>query len=105
MKWPDFQPRPAPLRPFDAVDGPGRFWQPSDKAAAPARELPHRHAEAQLEPARLHQNHPCNRERIHTITNDRRWRAAVTTLYADPFVPSACRWSAAGRGVERRRNW
>jgi hypothetical protein len=28
----------------------------------------------------LHQNHPCRRERIHTISNDRQERVAVTIL-------------------------
>jgi hypothetical protein len=28
----------------------------------------------------LHQNHPCSRERIHTISNDRQERVAVTIL-------------------------
>ena len=44
------------------------------------REPPHHHAEAQRQPARLHQNHPCSRERIHTISNDRQERVAVTIL-------------------------
>ena len=30
------------------ADAHGRSWQPADKAGAPARELPHRHFEAQL---------------------------------------------------------
>src|SRR5204863_2350544 len=58
------------------------------------REPPHRHAAAQHEQAHLRQYHPCNRERIHTSSNDSRWRALVTILGVDPLVPSACRTKA-----------
>jgi hypothetical protein len=44
------------------------------------REPPHRHAGAQHEQAHLRQYHPCNRERIHTSSNDRNGGVAVTNL-------------------------
>src|SRR5207249_11193616 len=84
------------------------------------REPPHRHAAAQHEQAHLRQYHPCNRERIHTSSNDSRWRALVTILGVDALVPSACRTKAplqradtrklvtgqlpAGHNLEKRKN-
>src|SRR5437870_8206285 len=98
------------------MDVRGRFWPPTDIAAAPAREPPHHCAEAQPEPVRLRENHPCSRERIHTITHDRQRRVAVTI-----FRPMDCRTSLrvisseveksleaiclAGRQHRGRANW
>ena len=44
------------------------------------REPRHRHAGAQHEQAHLRQYYPCNRERIHTSSNDRYKRRLVTIL-------------------------
>ena len=43
------------------------------------REPPGRHAGAQHEQAHLRQYHPCNRERIHTSSNDR-YRGGLVTI-------------------------
>jgi hypothetical protein len=45
----------------------------------------------QHEQAHLRQYHPCNRERIHTSSNDRYRGALVTILGVEALVPSACR--------------
>ena len=52
------------------------------------REPPHRHAATQHEQAHLRQYHPCNRERIHTSSNDRYRAALVTILGVEALVPS-----------------
>ena len=52
------------------------------------REPPDRHAEAQHEQAHLRQYHPCNRERIHTSSNDRYGGAMVTILDVEALMPS-----------------
>src|SRR4030095_11761558 len=84
----------------DATDANGRSWQPTDKAVAPARELPHRHFEAQPLPARLRNNHRCDRERIHTINHDRLGCALVTTSRVDVLVPNTC-----GLALSRLKNF
>src|ERR1700745_1220849 len=67
------------------------------------RDPPHRHAGAQHEQAHLRQYHPCNRERIHTSSNDSHRRALVTILGVDALMPSACRGKAPLQRADTRK--
>src|SRR5437870_1995050 len=67
------------------------------------REPPHRHAGAQHEQAHLRQYHPCNRERIHTSSNDRCQGALVTILGVEALMPSACHGKAPSRRAFSRK--
>ena len=70
------------------VDARAPFLRQADKDGEPIREPLHHRAEAQLQPERLHQDHPCSRKRIHTITDDRQWTVPVTPLCGEALVPS-----------------